>query len=88
MPHTNEVFIATIEVRTGEERYTTHRLITGAKNEQEAEEKVVNHFAEFCRRDKFSTHTFFDPKGYPIYSLEGVNPVQTVSDLSRIISQI
>ncbi len=87
MTNKNKLFIAAIEIQSGEEQYITYKLIADAKSEQEAEDKVVNHFSEFCCREKFSD-AFFDPKGYPAYRLEFVTQIETISDLSRVIPSI
>jgi len=84
-----KLFIAAIEVRTGEEQYMTYKLVPDATTEEEAENRVLNYFGEFLEPvSPESPRTFSDPKGYPHYSLDFVSPIETVSDLFTVISKI
>ena len=41
------LFIAAIEVRSGEEQYITYRLVPDALDERDAEERVLEYFRGF-----------------------------------------
>ena len=84
-----KLFIAAIEVRTGEEQYMTYRLVPDAVDEKEAEDQILNYFGKFLDApDSETSQTFVDPKGYPAYTLEFVSKIETISDLPRVIPRI
>lgn len=83
------LFIAAIEVRSGEEQYITYRLVPDALDERDAEERVLEYFRGFLERvSPESPACFEDPKGYPHYSLEFVTPVRSLADIYSVIPRI
>jgi hypothetical protein len=81
----SKLFLAAIDVRTGDERYLTFRLVRDATTLQEARELVSSTMHESLTPLRMAPETFVDPKGYPAYTIDYVAEIEALSDLPRFI---